>query len=221
MFVELHGFLIRLFGVGEEIALDVLARRRADDGLGAHAFVDVQRHRIDFEKSLVVLFPFRRPLQPRLVVAERLGQKFLFVRRQRAPAGGGDEVGQFVGLARRIKPQNRRQVRVIVVLRLRRRRNFPLGRHFRRRDIRPLFPGVSVVRGFNASGTGRFSRSGHGVSLSFSGCMLSFTSPLRPWRRVIARDIRFSQRVELVEFGLKQFLVREPGLVLGDERGGE
>src|SRR5436190_610918 len=32
---------------------------------------------------------------------------------------------------------------------------------------------------------------------------------------------RLGQLVELVELGLKQFLVRKPGLVFGDQRGGQ
>ena len=61
--VELHCLAVVLLGVGEEVALDVLAGGGGNGGLGADALVDVDGDRIDGEAGQLAL---AGPLQPRL-----------------------------------------------------------------------------------------------------------------------------------------------------------
>jgi hypothetical protein len=73
--VELDFLLVRELGVSEQFALGVLAHGRTDDGLGADALMNVQRDGVHLEETTVVLLFLGRPLQPRLLIAERLVQK--------------------------------------------------------------------------------------------------------------------------------------------------
>lgn len=78
--VELYRLRIIVLRIGKEIALDILARQHALDGLGGDALVYVQRHRLDLEPRLL---PFPAPLQPRLMPPQRLGAPDELVQRGR------------------------------------------------------------------------------------------------------------------------------------------
>jgi len=108
--VELDGLAIRELGVGEQVALDVLARGHAEDGLGGHALVDVEGDRLDLEP---LPLPLARPLEPRLLRPEGGGQDLGLLLGQRAGAGGFQERGQAVGSALGIGAEDRREVWVV------------------------------------------------------------------------------------------------------------
>ncbi len=93
-FVKLNGLGIGLLWVGKKIALHILSREHAQDGLGGNAFVNVQGNRLDFKPRL---FTFAGPFKPRLVFAERGGKHSGFVVVQSAFARGLEKFGKAVG----------------------------------------------------------------------------------------------------------------------------
>jgi hypothetical protein len=77
LLIELHGFRIVVLRIGKQIALDILPRQHAQEGLGGDALVHVQRHRLDLEPRFL---PLPAPLEPGFVPVQRVRQHFGLVR---------------------------------------------------------------------------------------------------------------------------------------------
>jgi len=118
------------------------------------ALVDVQRHRLHLEKSLLAL---ARPLQPRLPIPQRLGQPTRFLLGQRSLPHRFQQLRQAIRRSTTIEAQQRRPVRIVVVADAPRLRQPALRRQSGGRDV--LAGRVEPVIG---DGIGRFRRWGYG-----------------------------------------------------------
>ena len=93
--VELHGLRVIVLRVGKEIALDILPRQHAEDGLGGDALVHVEGDGLDLEPRLLA---FAAPLEPRLMAPQRVRQQLRLRRRKRPLPRDGQQLRQLVRL---------------------------------------------------------------------------------------------------------------------------
>ena len=113
MAVELHGLGVVVLGVGEQLALYILAGQRPQNRLGGYPLVHVQGHRLDLKPGA---FALAAPLQPGFVAFEGPGQHLGLGPGERPLTGDGQQLGQ--GVSRGgiwCRAQDRRQVRVVVM----------------------------------------------------------------------------------------------------------